>query len=198
MLAQSDISIERVTAELVEDEVRLFADAFDQLLGAVARKRGGLLGDQLDGQDIKLPADLGKPIAASIEAWRRAGNVRRLWAGDADLWTGADEAQWLGWLSIVEEQRRRIDQLKGLAQDVRKEGFAHVLLLGMGGSSLGPEVLAETFGRQAGHPELWSSTRPTRRRSAQSRTGSTRRALCSGVEQIGHHAGAQYPEAILL
>ena len=171
MLAQSDISIERVTAQLVEDGVRLFADAFDQLLGAVARKRSGLLGDQLNGQDIKLPADLGKPIAASIEAWRRAGNVRRLWAGDARLWTGTDETQWLGWLSIVEEQRRRIDQLEGLAEDIREEGFAHVLLLGMGGSSLGPEVLAETFGRQAGHPELLvlNSTDPAQIRTIENR-----------------------------
>ena len=171
MLAQSDISIDQVTAQLVEDGVRLFDDAFDQLLGALARKRSGLLGDQLDRQDIKLPADLAKPVAASIEAWRRAGNVRRLWAGDADLWTGADEAQWLGWLSIVDEQRQRIDQLKGLGEDIRKEGFAHVVLLGMGGSSLGPEVLAETFGRQPGHPELLvlDSTDPAQIRTIESR-----------------------------
>jgi transaldolase / glucose-6-phosphate isomerase len=171
MLAQSDISIEQVTAQLVKDGVRLFADAFDQLLGAVARKRSGLLGDQLNSQDIKLPVDLGKPVAASIEAWRRAGNVRRLWVSDAGLWTGADEAQWLGWLSIVEEQRRRIDQLKGLAEDIRKEGCTHILLLGMGGSSLGPEVLAETFGRQPGHPGLLvlDSTDPAQIRTIESR-----------------------------
>ena len=154
LLARSGISIDQVTTQLVEDGVRLFADAFDQLLGAVARKRSALLGDKLDGQDIKFPVELEKPFAASVEAWRRAGNVRRLWAGDAGLWTGADEAQWLGWLSIVDEQRRRIKQLKGLAEHIRKEEFAHVLLLGMGGSSLGPEVLAATFGRQPGHPEL--------------------------------------------
>jgi transaldolase/glucose-6-phosphate isomerase len=171
LLAQSDISIDQVTAQLVEDGVRLFADAFDQLLGAVARKRSGLLGDQLDSQDIKLPADLGKPVAASIEAWRRAGNVRRLWAGEADLWSGADEAQWLGWLNIVDEQRQRTDQLKGLGEDISKEEFAHVLLLGMGGSSLGPEVLAETFGRQPGRPELLvlDSTDPAQIRRIESR-----------------------------
>jgi transaldolase/glucose-6-phosphate isomerase len=171
MLAQSGISIDQVTAQLVEDGVRLFADAFDHLLGAVARKRSGLLGDKLDSQDIKLPADLGKPVTTSIEAWRRAGNVRRLWAGDADLWSGADEAQWLGWLNIVEKQRQRTQQLKGLGEDIRKEEFAHVILLGMGGSSLGPEVLAETFGQQPGRPELLvlDSTDPAQIRRIESR-----------------------------
>ena len=101
-LDRSAISIDAVTAKLVEEGVQLFADAFDQLLGAVARKRIALLGEKLDSQTIKLPAELEKAVAASLEAWRRDGNVRRLWAGDASLWTGADEAEWLGWLGIVE------------------------------------------------------------------------------------------------
>ena len=185
LLARSGISIDQVTTQLVEDGVRLFADAFDQLLGAVARKRSALLGDKLDGQDIKFPAELEKPFAASIEAWRRAGNVRRLWAGDAGLWTGADEAQWLGWLSIVDEQRRRIKELKGFAEQIRKEEFAHVLLLGMGGSSLGPEVLAAIFWPAAGAPRT-SGARLDRpgtdlHNRNQDRSGAN---LISGVEQI--------------
>jgi transaldolase/glucose-6-phosphate isomerase len=148
------ISIDDVTAKLVEDGVQLFADAFDKLLGAVAHKRVALLGDRLDSQSAKLSPELDKAVAHSLEAWRHEGNVRRLWAGDASLWTGADEASWLGWLNIVDQQRARLHSLSKLADEIKKQNFSHVLLLGMGGSSLGPEVLGETFERQGDGPEL--------------------------------------------
>ena len=170
-LAQSGISIDAVTAKLVEEGVQLFADAFDKLLGAMARKRAANLGEKLDGQTYKLPAGFEKMIAASLELWRHDGNVRRLWAGDARLWTGTDEAKWLGWLKIAGEQRKRIGALSSLADDIAREGFAHILLLGMGGSSLGPEVFAETFGRQQGYPELLvlDSTDPAQIRTIESK-----------------------------
>ena len=97
--------------------------------------------------------------------------MRRLWAGDARLWTGSDEAKWLGWLSIAEEQRKRIGSLSSLAEDIRQQGFSHIVLLGMGGSSLGPEVFAETFGRQDGHPKLLvlDSTDPAQIRTIESK-----------------------------
>src|SRR5205823_4170361 len=72
----------------------------------------------------------------------------------ASLWTSADEASWLGWLGIAEDQASRIDRLRRVADDVAREGFTRALLLGMGGSSLCPEVLKETFGRIAGFPEV--------------------------------------------
>src|SRR5260370_24070379 len=80
--------------------------------------------------------------------------VRRLWAGDATLWTGSDEVKWVGWLRIVDDRLAHLDGLQRLAADVKAGGFSNLLLLGMGGSSLGPEVLAATFGRQNGFPEL--------------------------------------------
>jgi transaldolase / glucose-6-phosphate isomerase len=165
------ISIDTVTARLVEDGVQLFADAFDKVLGAVSRKRVALLGEKLDSQAVKLPSALEKKVADSLEAWRHAGNVRRLYAGDASLWTGSDETKWLGWLDIVAEQRNRVAVLSGVAEDIRQRGFAHTLLLGMGGSSLGPEVFAETFGRQNGRPELLvlDSTDPAQIRTVESK-----------------------------
>jgi transaldolase/glucose-6-phosphate isomerase len=170
-LERSGISIDGVTARLVEEGVQLFADAFDKLLGAVAVKRAAIIGKELDDQTCKLPPDLEKAVAASLESWRQDGNVRRLWAGDATLWTGADEAKWLGWLDIDEAQRERIDTLTRLAADIRQEGFSHVLLLGMGGSSLGPEVLAETFAQQPGGPRLLvlDSTDPAQIRTVESK-----------------------------
>src|SRR5437773_887011 len=121
----------------------------------------------MDRQTRTLPADLEKQVRRTLEEWTAAGKVRRLWARDATLWTGADEADWLGWLGIVEDQLGRIDHLRRVAEDVRREGFTRAVLLGMGGSSLGPEVLKETFGRVDGFPELFvlDSTDPAQIRA---------------------------------
>ncbi len=170
-LARTGISLDDVTRrKLVEEGVQLFADSFDKLLGAVAQKRAAILGARLDAQSVKLPGELDKSVKATLDQWRSAGNVRKLWAGDAGLWTNADEAKWVGWLDIVAEQEKRLDELKALAADIRKQRFAHAVLLGMGGSSLGPEVLAETFGVQTGSPHLLvlDSTDPAQVRSVES------------------------------
>lgn len=171
MLDRSGISIDAVTEKLVDEGVQLFADAFDKLLGAVARKRAADLGEKLNRQTHKLSPELEKAVAASVESWRHDGNVRRLWAGDASLWTGSDEAKWLGWLDIVAEQHKRIASLSKLTGDIRGRDFSNIVLLGMGGSSLGPEVFAETFGRQKDHPELLvlDSTDPAQIRTIESR-----------------------------
>jgi glucose-6-phosphate isomerase len=169
-LDRSGISIDAVTAKLVDEGVRLFADAFDKLLGVVSRKRAARLGEELNGQNYRLAPELEKAIATSLETWRRDAKVRRLWAGDASLWTSSDEGRWLGWLSVVEQERQRIDALSRLAEDIRLQGFTHILLLGMGGSSLGPEVPVETFGRQTGRPKLLvlDSTDPAQIRTVES------------------------------
>ncbi|MBV8915058.1 MAG: bifunctional transaldolase/phosoglucose isomerase, partial [Acetobacteraceae bacterium] len=86
--------------------------------------------------------------------WRKTGKLRDVWVGDAKVWTGADEAQWLGWLRVGDAMQQQVPELQAFQDEVKAEGFQHCLLLGMGGSSLGPEVLAETFGRQPGFPEL--------------------------------------------
>src|SRR6185312_13586512 len=154
-----------------EEGVQSFAEAFDKLLGAVANKRAMFLGNKLDNQTHKLPPDLEKAVVASLESWRHDGNVRRLWSGDAHLWTGADETKWLGWLNIADEQHKRVGSLLSLSKDVRAQGFTHALLLGMGGSSLGPEVLAQTFGPQDGYLKflVLDSTDPAQIRTVQSK-----------------------------
>jgi transaldolase / glucose-6-phosphate isomerase len=108
----------------------------------------------LNRQSYKLPAALGSAVKASLEDWKKNDKVRRLWQGDASVWTGADEGNWLGWLGITEEQIAHIDALKNIAADIKKAKFKHALLLGMGGSSLCPEVLRMTFGKIKGSPEL--------------------------------------------
>jgi transaldolase / glucose-6-phosphate isomerase len=111
--------------------------------------KGGLF-----GQSAKLPAELAADVAVLIADWTAGDKVLRLWAHDASLWTNTDEAKWLGWLDIVAEQIADAETFRSLAAEVRAGKFSHALLLGMGGSSLGPEVMAFTFGRTAGFPEM--------------------------------------------
>jgi transaldolase/glucose-6-phosphate isomerase len=80
--------------------------------------------------------------------------MARLWRGDASLWSGRDEDRWVGWLRLVEQQRARREEFGRVAEDVRLAGFGHVVVLGMGGSSLCPDVFARTFGRLPGFPQL--------------------------------------------
>ncbi len=101
-----------------------------------------------------LPESLATAVKATIAEWQSGGKVKRLWDRDSSLWTGSDEANWLGWLDIVEEQVSHQDELQKLAKEVHTRGFEHVLLLGMGGSSLCPEVLRMTFGHIPQFPTL--------------------------------------------
>ena len=101
-----------------------------------------------------LPESLATSVKATIAEWQSGGKMQRLWQRDATLWSGADEASWLGWLDIVDEQVAQQDQLQKVAKEVQARGFQHVLLLGMGGSSLCPEVLRMTFGRFTHFPTL--------------------------------------------
>ena len=102
----------------------------------------------------KLPKELSAAVAASLDDWKNNNKVARLWQKDASLWSSTDESKWLGWLTITEQQLANLGALKQLAVEVKKAKFKHILLLGMGGSSLCPEVLRMTFGKIAGFPEL--------------------------------------------
>ncbi len=101
-----------------------------------------------------LPERLAGAVKAAIGDWQSGGRMRRLWNRDATLWTGDDEANWLGWLDIVDEQIGRQIELRNIAREFWSAGFKDALLLGMGGSSLCPEVLRMTFGKTAGYPDL--------------------------------------------
>jgi transaldolase / glucose-6-phosphate isomerase len=86
--------------------------------------------------------------------WSRTLDIDRLWNRDKTLWTGADEDKWLGWLDIADRQLAQRQRFTDLAAGVKSKGYKDAVLLGMGGSSLCPEVLSLTFGQQEGFPEL--------------------------------------------
>lgn len=162
-LKSQGIDLAAVTDDLLAEGVQSFADSFDKLLGAVASERRGHLKGALASLAISPgTTEIKTAIATETEAWRREGRIRRLWAGDKTLWTGADEDRWGGWLEIVGDELRDLNELDDFARTVREGGFTDVVLLGMGGSSLGPEVLGKTFGPQSGWPrfQILDSTDP--------------------------------------
>jgi len=107
-----------------------------------------------------LTGQRGAAVNTAAAAW--STSFAKLLAHDASLWTGADEAKWLGWLDIVARETRDLPSLQAFADHVRAQGTRFVVLIGMGGSSLGAEVLAQSFGHQPGWPELFAidSTSP--------------------------------------
>jgi len=118
-------------------------------------------------QTFSLPQDLTHAVEATLDDWDVNGKIRRLWARDSSLWTGGTESEWLGWLSIVGEQRKSATRFVKFAEEVQDAGCTHALVMGMGGSSLCPEVMRKSFGRVGGFPELHvlDSTDPAQVRS---------------------------------
>jgi transaldolase / glucose-6-phosphate isomerase len=153
-LQHTGISLTEVTDTLVEEGVTLFSAAFDRLLTAVEKGRQHELTTILDRQCYTIPPDLAAKVTDVVADWQQAGTTRRLWARDATLWTGRDENRWLGWLDITDDQLAHIGPLNDAAREIANAGVAHAVLLGMGGSSLAPEVMQKTFGRVKGCPEL--------------------------------------------
>jgi transaldolase/glucose-6-phosphate isomerase len=129
---------------------------------------------------FSLPSDLEKALKEARKTWDSSRNTERLWKKDASLWTNTDEAKWLGWLDIADQQLSNVSKFKALTAEVREDGFTQMLLLGMGGSSLCPEVFTLTFGKQAGSPELLvlDSTDPVYIRSIRARIDPARTLFC--------------------
>ncbi|MFZ0338390.1 MAG: bifunctional transaldolase/phosoglucose isomerase [Terracidiphilus sp.] len=103
---------------------------------------------------LAIPSELRGAVDAATADWQANHKIERLWKKDPSLWTRDGEEKWMGWLDIVERQQKDLSSLAVLGGDVRSAGFKSALLLGMGGSSLCPEVLAKTFGQQPDFPAL--------------------------------------------
>jgi len=117
---------------------------------------------------LALSSHLRGAVDQAAADWHSNRKLERFWQKDASLWTSDGEEKWLGWINIVERQQKDLKAFETLAADVKSSGFEHLLLLGMGGSSLCPEVLAVTFGRQLGFPvpKIVDSTNPAQVKAA--------------------------------
>jgi transaldolase/glucose-6-phosphate isomerase len=170
-LAKAGVSMKDATDKLLVDGVKIFEEAFDKLLGAIEKNRKQNLAPKIDQMTWKLPTDIENKVKATILDWEQGKKMRRLWARDSSLWTNSDESNWLGWLAMTEDQLAHVAHLDSVAEEVQKAGFTHVALLGMGGSSLAPEVLSMTFGRGKGFPEfhMLDSTDPAQVKAFESK-----------------------------
>jgi len=153
-LANAGVSMKDATEKLLADGVNIFEEAFGKLLEAIEKNRKKNLAPKIAQMTWKLPADLEARVKATVQEWEQGKKMRRLWGRDSSLWTNSDESNWLGWLAMTEDQLAHIAHLNSIAEEVQQSGFSHVALLGMGGSSLAPEVMSMTFGRAKGFPEF--------------------------------------------
>lgn len=132
-----------------------------------------MMGAPLDRQVFCLGA-YQKRVSERLDAWQATHFARRLWAKDPTLWFShpvAEIVDRLGWLTAHETGREQLDDLLAFAARMKAEGVRHVVLLGMGGSSLAPEIFQRTFGNESGHPELivLDSTHPAAVRAVEDR-----------------------------
>jgi transaldolase/glucose-6-phosphate isomerase len=92
-------------------------------------------------------------IHAEINGWQDEHKMQRLWAHDASLWTGSDESEWMGWLNVAIE-KEEIPRIEFLSNELKTNNMTDIVLMGMGGSSLCPAMMANTFGKIVGYPKL--------------------------------------------
>lgn len=114
---------------------------------------------------FSLPDYLAESLDKECAVWKANDRITRIWQKDAAIWSGSDESNWLGWLNIVDEELAGLQKYRDLHRDIESAGFTDVLLMGMGGSSLCPEVLAITFGKANFH--ILDSTVPSQIRSVE-------------------------------
>ncbi len=110
----------------------------------------------LNSYTYSLPEKLENAVQLKLDEWNNDNKIPKIWSKDAGVWTNDDEAKWLGWIDSVSTELEKVDEYKAFAEDAKD--FESVALLGMGGSSLCPEVLAETFGKKQFH--ILDSTDP--------------------------------------
>ncbi len=165
MLAEVGIDLDEVTRQLQVDGVELFAEAFQNLLDQVDAKRQVLQTGVIKQQNLALGIH-GDAVDAAVKQLSGDHTNARIWARDGSLWkdhgpTIAKIENRLGWLDVPKSMDRA--RLQALQDSVKDGEFEHVVLLGMGGSSLAPEVMYRTFGKQAGFPDflMLDSTDPT-------------------------------------
>lgn len=126
----------------------------------------------LNTMEYSLPAAIEADVNTTLATWQRDEKIAGLWAKDASVWTNEDEAKWLGWLTIVPEELADTQKYTDLTKGIDDAGFTDVLLMGMGGSSLCPEVLAMTFGKANFH--ILDSTVPAQVKAVEDRLDLTR------------------------
>jgi transaldolase/glucose-6-phosphate isomerase len=157
-LEQAGIDLDDVTAKLLRDGIDAFVTPMEKLLAGIEAKREAIFTGRPETIDASLPFELEAPVAEMVRRAEVEQVARRIWKHDPTLWGPRDQpevADRLGWLNAAETYGEEIDDLEAFAAELASEGYTDALLLGMGGSSLAPEVLRLSFGeRQHGRLRL--------------------------------------------
>jgi len=170
-LATLGIDLGAITEKLQQDGVAAFAASFDHLMAALEKKRQGLASVALDRQDLRL-GKYRKRVEKRLKDWQTAQIGQRIWQRDHKVWSKDVQPELtdrLGWLELGESMEKEVATLRAFADQAKADGIKDIVLLGMGGSSLAPEVFQETFGNVSGYPKLrvLDSTHPAAVRAVQ-------------------------------
>ncbi len=158
-LDRAGIDMDEVTQDLLDEGLQAFADSYNALVRAIAEKADVMRGGLGRRHELHLGVET-DVVMAALDSDVAPHVVQRIWDHDPDLWKQGDRkhaaeiTQRLGWLDVVEWMRQRLPEVEAVARDIRSEGITDVVVLGMGGSSLAPEVLRQSFGAREGHPRL--------------------------------------------
>jgi transaldolase/glucose-6-phosphate isomerase len=151
-LADAGIDMGDVTKKLLEDGIAAFVTPFDQLIAGVESSKEAAITGRPTTMESSIPDELEAPLAKRVQAAVEEGVARRVWAKDERLWggPGPEIGNRLGWLTISDAMLEHVDDLRAFVDELKADGFTHAALLGMGGSSLGPEVIRRSFGDAGG------------------------------------------------
>jgi transaldolase / glucose-6-phosphate isomerase len=151
-LADAGIDMSDVTETLLREGIDKFMEPYDALIASIEMTREGIVTGRPPTIETSIPQELEPAIGARVRAARAEGVVSRIWKHDEALWggPGPEIGNRLGWLTISEKMLEHAPELTAFVEEVRAEGFTDAALLGMGGSSLGPEVIRRSFGEIPG------------------------------------------------
>ena len=157
-LEKSGISIADVTAQVLQEGVKSFEDSFTELASGIEEKLDAVAKGSADRQ-LLLLFDHKAAVDAAVQDLAGQDHVRRVWNNDPTAWTPNETAaksikSRLGWLDIAEHMLEQAPSISEFVDQVRGAGYTHAVVLGMGGSSLCPEVLRQAFGVREGYPDL--------------------------------------------
>jgi transaldolase/glucose-6-phosphate isomerase len=172
-LSSVGVDLGAITEKLQQDGVASFAASFDQLMAALEKKRQTMIGAALNHLDLQL-GKYQHRVERRLKQWQERQFADRVWKKDHTLWSDQPQPELtdrLGWLELPQQMENQVAELRAFAEQVKADGILQVVLLGMGGSSLAPEVFQQIFGNAPGYPELLvlDSTHPAAVKAVEAR-----------------------------
>jgi transaldolase / glucose-6-phosphate isomerase len=152
-LADAGIDMRDVTGKLLRDGIAKFVEPFDKLIEGVELTREGIVTGRPPTIRSSIPDELEPALIAKIEQAQSEGVAKRVWQRDESLWGGPgvpEIGNRLGWLTISEKMLEHAPELNAFVEQAKADGITDAVLLGMGGSSLGPEVIRRSYGQIPG------------------------------------------------